>query len=208
MVRSWYVQYDTEQRMSSLYIDFYRFFKQVPNRMLNTGCVAGGPSTIDPDRIWSCDIDKVLVEKARKRGFHADVVDLNEETPYDNDFFDAIYSLGVLEHLRKPQTAMNEFYRILKKGGKLVVIVPGIERIGNKFWESFQHFTPMSKTWLSQMAYVVGFDNYKVGDYVARFPGKHILAKKTSPKFVLQIQDFLHFLHIRSKEMVYLEAIK
>ena len=57
----------------------YRFWKQFPKRMLNTGCVAGGVSTIDG--VWSCDIDKVLVDKARERGFHADLIDLNKETP-------------------------------------------------------------------------------------------------------------------------------
>lgn len=184
----------------------YRFWKRFPKRMLNTGCVAGGVSSVDG--VWSCDIDEILVNTARKRGFHADVVDLNDVTPYENDFFDAIYSFGVLEHLRKPQVAMTEFYRILNKGGKLVVIVPGIEKIGCKFWESFQHFSPMSKTWLNQMAYIVGFANYKVGDYVANFPGMYILTRKTSPNFVVAIQDFLHFLHVRSREMVYLEAIK
>jgi len=176
--------------------------------MLNTGCVAGGVGTIDVDKIWSCDIDRVLVDKARKRGFHADLVDLNEKTMYDSNFFDAIFSWGVLEHLRKPQIALQEFYRILKKGGKLVVVVPGIEKIGNKFWECCDHFSPMSKKGLFQMAYIVGFDDYKVGDYVANFPGRHVLARKISPNFVIHIQDCLHFLHIRSREMVYLEAIK
>jgi len=58
--------------------------------MLNTGCVAGGLSTISPERIWSCDVDTALIKAAKARGIHADYADLNMGTPYKFDFFNIV----------------------------------------------------------------------------------------------------------------------
>jgi len=206
---SWYSdKYPNKGSMDSRNVEFYRYFKKVPKRMLNTGCVEGGPSTIDPEHIWCCDVDTDLIRNARKRGLHADYVDLNKRTKYPLNFFDAIYSYGVLEHMKEPIVAMEEFHRTLKPGGKLVLGVPDIKKMGFAFWDSFQHFSPISKTGLGMLAYQVGFREYKVHDEERKFRGMNWLAKKTSPDFVISLQNFLYHLRIRSRDMIILEATK
>lgn len=55
----------------------------------------------------------------------ADVVaDLNEPLPIGDQVADTVVSLSVMEHLREPQTMLNEAYRILKPGGVVVIQVP------------------------------------------------------------------------------------
>lgn len=55
----------------------------------------------------------------------ADVVaDLNEPLPIDSEVADTVLSLSVLEHLREPQTMLNETFRILKPRGAIVLQVP------------------------------------------------------------------------------------
>jgi SAM-dependent methyltransferase len=55
----------------------------------------------------------------------ADIVaDLNAHLPIESEVADAVVSLSVLEHLREPQTMLDEAFRILKPGGGLVLQVP------------------------------------------------------------------------------------
>lgn len=48
-----------------------------------------------------------------------------DELPFDNNFFDGLISFGVLYYLEecKISKAINEIYRVLKNGGKTVVVV-------------------------------------------------------------------------------------
>lgn len=48
-----------------------------------------------------------------------------DELPYEDDFFDGLISFGVLYYLddSKIGAAVNEIYRVLKKGGKAIVVV-------------------------------------------------------------------------------------
>ena len=208
---SWYSDREGNKgRMLPTDVEFYRYFKKVPNRMLNTGSLAGGIATIDPKRIWCCDIDKEVIKNAKKSGMHADYVDLNTRTPYNDNFFDAVYSYGVLEHLKNTENALKEFYRILKPNGRLVLCVPDIQKIKWRFWEGYDHFSPITKYSLNQLAYIAGFRKYTIKDQVRRFKGMNRLIRKgiMSPDRVLFIQNVLYLLRIRDPEMIVLEAVK
>lgn len=50
---------------------------------------------------------------------------LNETLPFEDNSFDIVTMLAVLEHLEKPKEIVLEIARVLKKGGKLVLTVPG-----------------------------------------------------------------------------------
>lgn len=55
----------------------------------------------------------------------ADIVsDLNKKIELGDEVADTIVSLSVMEHLCEPQTFLNESYRILKKGGVMILQVP------------------------------------------------------------------------------------
>lgn len=70
------------------------------------------------------------------------------ELPFPSDLFDVVYSWDVLEHVEDVNLALNEWGRVLKYGGHLVISVP------NKLWVfethglwSFPYRTPFV-TWL------------------------------------------------------------
>lgn len=79
------------------------------NRILNVGCgnETFGTDFVDkyPQRkeVLKCDID-------------------NEDLPFANNLFDIVYSKNIFEHLKNPNSAIRKMLRVLKKGGKLVLI--------------------------------------------------------------------------------------
>ena len=58
-----------------------------------------------------------------------DVVGSVENIPLKNDSIDSIISTQVLEHIKNPQKAVEEFYRVLKSGGNCLVTVPQLNEL-------------------------------------------------------------------------------
>lgn len=60
---------------------------------------------------------------------HPDIVGSVEDIPLGNNSVDSIVSTQVLEHVKNPQKAVHEFYRILKSGGYCLVTVPQMNEL-------------------------------------------------------------------------------
>lgn len=72
---------------------------------------------LDPEHIYlGIDIDK--------KNTAADVFADLHCVPFKNDVADIVVSFYVLEHVEDPQKVILEKYRILKKGGKVFMLVP------------------------------------------------------------------------------------
>ncbi len=54
----------------------------------------------------------------------ARVVDLNRPLPFEDSTFDLIYCSEVIEHLKDPGFTVNEFSRVLKVSGVMIVTTP------------------------------------------------------------------------------------
>jgi ubiquinone/menaquinone biosynthesis C-methylase UbiE len=62
-----------------------------------------------------------------------------EQLPYAAESFDLVTSLRAMEHLNKPQNAIEEMERLLKPGGFVVVFVP-TSNLWRRLWYSiFEH---------------------------------------------------------------------
>ena len=61
--------------------------------------------------------------------------DLTKGLPFPADFFDAVYSSHVLEHLKPAaaQELINECHRVLKPGGVARIVVPDLEAIARLY---------------------------------------------------------------------------
>jgi ubiquinone/menaquinone biosynthesis C-methylase UbiE len=77
-------------------------------------------------QITAIDISPALLEQAKQK--LPDVtfkVENAMELSFDDSVFDAVYGSSVLHHLEMP-TALKEFYRVLKTGGRLVFAEPNM----------------------------------------------------------------------------------
>jgi 2-polyprenyl-3-methyl-5-hydroxy-6-metoxy-1,4-benzoquinol methylase len=99
------------------------------SRILDAGCGEG-----------------VFVKKYLKRGYNISGIDLNYESDYVSrgditqlahppDTFDAVLCLDVLEHLTFPDQTkvLQQFHKILRNDGKLLISVPNLSHIGSRF---------------------------------------------------------------------------
>ncbi|HEX2826074.1 MAG TPA: class I SAM-dependent methyltransferase [Burkholderiales bacterium] len=97
-------------------------------RVLDFGCDDGAflASLTGVPELYGCDINPERVERARAnvpRGKFV-VVGATPETPFEDNFFDAVTLLSVLEHVPDERALLAEIHRILKPGGRAIVLVP------------------------------------------------------------------------------------
>lgn len=53
-----------------------------------------------------------------------------QKLPFKSNYFDVVYCKNVLEHLTNPGFALKEMHRVLKKGGKLILITDNSSYFG------------------------------------------------------------------------------
>lgn len=61
--------------------------------------------------------------------YKVDIIGSVENIPAESESFDSIISTQVLEHVKNPQKAVEEFYRVLKLGGHCLVTVPQLTEL-------------------------------------------------------------------------------
>ena len=77
---------------------------------------------------YGVDLSPKMIEKARSKLRGKDNVHFIQATaesiPLDDDFFDIIICTNSFHHYLHPDRALNEMYRLLKKGGEIYVLDP------------------------------------------------------------------------------------
>ncbi|MCA9751982.1 MAG: class I SAM-dependent methyltransferase [Gemmatimonadetes bacterium] len=88
-------------------------------RALDVGCREGHQTRWLEQRgyvVTSIDISKEFDT--------AQVVDINEPIPFDDDSFDLVWCSEVIEHLRDPEFSLAEMRRVTRPGGELILTTP------------------------------------------------------------------------------------
>jgi SAM-dependent methyltransferase len=92
----------------------------------------------------------------------ADACDL----PFEDNTFDTILSVEVLEHVATPQKMVDEMYRVLKPGGTVLLSTPFVVRI---------HRTPNDYWRLTPDSLQMFFERYGAVDVLPVNGAKHVL---------------------------------
>lgn len=97
-----------------------------------------------------------------------DLIILNDKTiynaekdiiPYQNNRFDFVFIKSVIEHISNTDLFLSEIYRVLKPGGRLIILTPDYQRQKDFFYDDYTHIKPFTLISL-KMALVL--NNFKI----------------------------------------------
>ncbi|MFC1989892.1 class I SAM-dependent methyltransferase [Chloroflexota bacterium] len=75
--------------------------------------------------------------------------------PFEDNYFDFVFSKSVLEHVYNTENIVRETYRVLKPGGITVQLTPDWATNHKMFWDDPTHVKPFTRKGLKQ-AFVLG----------------------------------------------------
>lgn len=108
------------------------------DRILDVGCGNGNFSVLlkkacNTKEVYGIEISEKGVELAGRNGVKCHQLDIDEEDfPFEDDYFDAIFAGEVIEHLYDPDHFLDEVYRVLKPNGIFVLTTPNLASIHNR----------------------------------------------------------------------------
>lgn len=155
------------------YLDYpFKFFQGLPKgRLLELGCGNGDTLKLLSEWGWEVegiDFDPKAVANARGKGVPAYEGDLFSRN-YSSMSFDAIFSNHVIEHVPDPAAVLVESYRILKPGGRCIVVTPNANSILHGHFRSDwrgmeppRHLHLFTTGSLARLAQDAGFREFKV----------------------------------------------
>ena len=135
---------------------------------------------------YGVEIDRASFERARQMGLNVYNCHLNDST-VDNDFFDIVKAMHVLEHSRDPSGLLRDIFRVLRCDGFLIIDVPNqrskiaklkillrylsIKRESYGYLQPPIHLYAFNTVTLTKMLEKEGFEVMKV---VYTFPGDQL----------------------------------
>ncbi len=111
----------------------------------------------------------------------------NEKLPYEDNYFDVIYSKSIIEHFYFPEKIFQEAYRVLKPGGIIITLTPEWKYIYKSFYDDYTHRVPFTKTSLRDIHEMQNFKQIQVESFI-QLP---ILFKKSYFSYFLKFLSFL-----------------
>lgn len=86
----------------------------------------------------------------------------NEGIPYEDNYFDVVYSKSVIEHFYYPERMVGEIHRVLKPGGKVITLCPDWSFNYRIYFEDYTHRTPFMRSSLRDIFVIHGFEDVTV----------------------------------------------
>lgn len=137
----------------------------------------------------STDFEDIFDKSSKDR--HDFICSL-EKIPKPKNYYDVIINTQVLEHIEFPQKAINEFYRILRPGGKLFLTAPQGWGIHDEPYHFFNFTKYGLESLFKNAGFKIRFINPRGG--IFWYLGKRI---KTMPSYI-----FYQYLFKKSKHSI------
>ena len=140
-------------------------------RILDVGCGDGFHLSLLRQygkKSWSLegvDLDKRAVKVATASGLKVHLGSVEEiDLPPEN--YDLIFMIQTIEHVEKPDEILRSIYKLLKKGGRLVIVTDNTGSIDFKFFKSKywggyhfpRHWNLFNRNSLTKLADMTGFE--------------------------------------------------
>ncbi len=138
---------------------FLRFKMKKGQKLLDVGCGRGDFTRGFKDaglEVFGLDREKGSSEILK--GIEVKTADIkNDPFPFDNETFDFVFSKSVIEHLLEPDNFIKECRRVLKPGGRIIVMAPDWQSQIYIYYDDYTHRHPYTKTSLKDLLDIYGF---------------------------------------------------
>jgi len=94
---------------------YWKYLKE--GKILDFGCGLGQNIFLHKDKSIGYDISKFAIDKCKEKG-------IETKEKFAKDEFDGVLCVHVLEHLKNPYETLSKLHNLLKKNGKLVIVLP------------------------------------------------------------------------------------
>ncbi|MGI8640265.1 MAG: class I SAM-dependent methyltransferase [Pyrinomonadaceae bacterium] len=171
-------------------------------RILDVGCGDGFHLKLLRDygkKSWQLegvDLDKRAVEMAEKSGLKVHPGSV-EELDLPENSYDLAFMIQTIEHVEKPDAILSAVKRVLKKGGKLVIVTDNTDSIDfglfkKSYWGGYhfpRHWNLFNCKSLSKLAKKVGFEIVDLTTQVSPvnwvYSIHNALVDKRAPQFLI-----------------------
>lgn len=114
---------------------------------------------ITADERWASDLRDTSPNMPEGvRFIQADGLALGELAP--NDYFDLVFMSNYLEHLDSAEGVIEQLrvaHRLLRPGGRVLILQPNIKLVGHAYWDFIDHRVPLTDESLVEAANLAGF---------------------------------------------------
>lgn len=145
-----------------------QFDGAIGDRVLEAGSGPGNLTSLllDRERIVALDVEPSYVRRLDHRYGHLEnfssiVGDLEDPEVFvklESEELDTVVCVNVLEHLDRPEVAVEGFHRILKPGGRALVLVPAGRSMYSAMDEAIEHRRRYERRDLRELLEGAGFE--------------------------------------------------
>ena len=138
------------------------------DRVLEAGSGTGNltPLLLDRERIIALDIDRSYVRRLGHRYGHlenfstvaGDLEDPDLYVKLEHEDLDTVVCVNVLEHLDHPEVAVAGFHRVLRPGGRALILVPAGQSRYSPMDDAIQHRKRYGRGDLAELLQDAGFE--------------------------------------------------
>lgn len=138
-------------------------------RILDVGCGTGGNLLFlsSYGEAEGCDCAEEALEYCARRGFQRTRIADACGLPYEDNAFDLVTCLDVLEHVRLDSLAFRELVRVARPGGFVLVTLPARPRLYSSFDCLCGHLRRYSPDQVRRLAASNGMDVVRLTHYAA-----------------------------------------
>jgi SAM-dependent methyltransferase/GT2 family glycosyltransferase len=126
-----------------------QFDGAIGDRVLEAGSGIGNLTSLllDRERIVALDIEAAYVRRLDQRyghlenfsAIHGDLEDPDVSVKLESEELDTVICVNVLEHLDRPDMAVEGFHRVLKPGGRALILVPAGRALYSAMDRAIEH---------------------------------------------------------------------
>lgn len=142
-------------------------------------------------------IEEQFPDYSKDKIIQLDLVDDDFSNKYEDllEQYDCLFALNVVEHIKDHETAISNAKKLLKPGGKVIILVPAFQSLYNSFDKALEHYRRYTKKSLNHLISnefdVIHSQYFNAFGMLGWFVSGRILQKKTIPLNQMKIYDNL-----------------